>query len=87
MQQRQQGRRSASAIGERKLTAVARLKECTKAGTGCGSCVPLVSEILTKELRKAGVVVSKRLCEHFAHSRQELYPPGAAAPDPRPSTI
>ena len=25
------------------------------------------------ELRKAGVVVSNRLCEHFAHSRQELF--------------
>ena len=61
------------AIGEKKLTAVGGIKECTKAGTGCGSCVTLISEILTKELRKAGVVVSKRLCEHFDHSRQELY--------------
>jgi nitrite reductase (NADH) large subunit len=62
-----------TAIGERKLTAVAGIKECTRAGTSCGSCVTLISEILTKELRKAGVVVSKRLCEHFDHSRQELY--------------
>ncbi len=61
------------AIGEKKLTTVGGIKECTKAGTSCGSCVTLVSEILTKELKKAGVVVSKRLCEHFDHSRQELY--------------
>jgi nitrite reductase (NADH) large subunit len=62
-----------SAISEKKLTAVGGIKECTKAGTSCGSCVTLISEILTKELKKAGVVVSKRLCEHFDHSRQELY--------------
>ena len=61
------------AIGAQKLTAVPAIKACTKAGTGCGSCVTLLSEILTKELRKAGVVVSRRLCEHFDHSRQELY--------------
>ena len=62
-----------SAIGEKKLTAVGGIKECTKAGTSCGSCVTLISDILTKELKKAGVVVSKRICEHFDHSRQELY--------------
>jgi nitrite reductase (NADH) large subunit len=61
------------AIGAQKLTAVGAIKDCTKAGTGCGSCVTLISELLTKELRKAGVVVSRRLCEHFDHSRQELY--------------
>ena len=60
-------------IGQQKLTAVGAIKECTRAGTGCGSCVTLISEILTKELKKAGVVVSRRLCEHFDHSRQELY--------------
>jgi nitrite reductase (NADH) large subunit len=62
-----------AAIGAQKLTAVGAIKECTKAGTGCGSCVTLLSDILTKELRKAGVVVSRRLCEHFDHPRQALY--------------
>jgi nitrite reductase (NADH) large subunit len=61
------------AITSQKLTAVGAVKECTKAGTGCGSCVTLISEILTKELSKAGITVSKRLCEHFDHSRQDLY--------------
>jgi nitrite reductase (NADH) large subunit len=61
------------AISAQSLTAVGAIKECTKAGTGCGSCVTLISELLTKELRKAGVVVSRRLCEHFDHPRQELY--------------
>lgn len=51
---------------------VGNLKACTKAGTGCGSCVPLVKDLLTHELEKAGVTVDKSLCEHFAYTRQEL---------------
>jgi nitrite reductase (NADH) large subunit len=61
------------AIGDQKLTAVAGIKSCTKAGTGCGSCVPLLNDLLKAELKRAGVAVSNRLCEHFSHSRQELY--------------
>ncbi len=61
------------AIGAQKLTAVAGIKSCTRAGTGCGSCVTLLSDLLKAELKRAGVAVSNRLCEHFAHSRQELY--------------
>ncbi len=49
------------------------LTSCTKAGTGCGSCVPLVKSILGTELGRAGVPVSKALCEHFDHSRAELF--------------
>ncbi|MDQ4068000.1 MAG: nitrite reductase large subunit NirB [Actinomycetota bacterium] len=52
---------------------VGAIKACTKAGTGCGGCVPLVTEILRDEQRKAGVVVANTLCEHFAYSRQELF--------------
>jgi nitrite reductase (NADH) large subunit len=62
-----------SAIADQKLTAVGGIKSCTKAGTGCGSCVPMLGDILKCELRKAGVAVSNHLCEHFPHSRQELY--------------
>jgi nitrite reductase (NADH) large subunit len=61
------------AIAEKNLTAVVAVKDCTKAGTSCGSCVTLISQILTKQLEKAGVTVSRGLCEHFTHSRQELY--------------
>ncbi len=53
-------------------TDIPGLKAATLAGTGCGGCVPLVTEILKAELKKAGVVVSNNLCEHFAYSRQEL---------------
>ena len=69
-----------AAIGDEKLTAVAGIKSCTKAGTGCGSCVTLLSDLLKAELKRAGVAVTNHLCEHFAHSRQELLSPGARAP-------
>ncbi len=55
------------------VQAVPALKACTKAGTGCGSCVPLVTDILKAELKKAGVAVNPAICEHFPHSRQDLY--------------
>ena len=48
---------------------VAELKSCTGAGTACGSCVPLLSQLLQAE----GVSVSKALCEHFGQSRAELF--------------
>ena len=54
-------------------TSVAAVKACTKAGTGCGSCTTLVGELVKHELGRAGVAVSNHVCEHFPHSRQELY--------------
>ncbi|BDX34806.1 nitrite reductase large subunit [Mycobacterium antarcticum] len=50
-------------------TDVPALKNCTKAGTSCGSCVPLLKQLLESH----GVVQSKALCEHFAQSRAELF--------------
>ncbi|GAC1344896.1 MAG: nitrite reductase large subunit NirB [Myxococcales bacterium] len=61
------------AIGAGNLASVGAIKSCTSAGTGCGSCTPLLSEILTAELKRAGVAVSNHLCEHFPHTRQQLY--------------
>ncbi|MGH9137279.1 MAG: nitrite reductase large subunit NirB, partial [Acidimicrobiales bacterium] len=55
------------------LGDVAAIKGCTKAGTGCGSCLPILGELLRDELRKAGREVDNHLCEHFALSRQELF--------------
>ena len=52
---------------------VGAIKKCTRAGTGCGSCVPLLSDLLNAELEKSGAVVDRSLCEHFAYTRQELY--------------
>jgi nitrite reductase (NADH) large subunit len=48
---------------------VAALKTCTKAGTGCGSCVPMLKQLLTA----AGVEQSTALCEHFGQKRVELF--------------
>ena len=53
--------------------SLAELKAATLAGTGCGGCVPLVTDILNAELSRSGKTVSKQLCEHFVYSRQELY--------------
>ncbi|WP_081967976.1 nitrite reductase large subunit NirB [Mycobacterium kyorinense] len=50
-------------------TDVPGLKACTKAGTSCGSCVPLLKQLLEAE----GVEQSKALCEHFSQSRAELF--------------
>ena len=57
-----------AAIGDGAST-VPDLKACTKAGTGCGSCVPMLKKLLAAQ----GVEQSKALCEHFAHSRAELF--------------
>ena len=45
------------------------LKACTRAGTSCGSCVPLLKQLLEAE----GVQQSTALCEHFPQSRAELF--------------
>jgi nitrite reductase (NADH) large subunit len=58
-----------TAIRDRALTDVGAVKACTKAGTGCGSCVPLLKTLLAE----CGVAPSRALCEHFAHSRAELF--------------
>jgi nitrite reductase (NADH) large subunit len=63
----------APTIAREKLTAVAGVKACTKAGSGCGSCVTLIAELVNQELAKSGVTVEKHLCEHFPWSRQQLY--------------
>ncbi|MEV4299053.1 nitrite reductase large subunit NirB [Microbispora rosea] len=58
-----------AAIADKGLTDVQGVKDCTRAGTTCGSCVPMLKQILVK----SGVDVGKALCEHFAHSRAELF--------------
>jgi len=49
------------------------IKKCTKAGTGCGGCMPQVIDLFNAEMASRGKVVKKSLCEHFDYSRQELY--------------
>ena len=61
------------AVTEHGCTDLPAVKACTKAGTSCGSCLPLVKKIVTSELEKSGVTVSKALCEHFDLSRAQLF--------------
>ncbi|WP_017597626.1 nitrite reductase large subunit NirB [Nocardiopsis lucentensis] len=49
-------------------TDVPSLKACTRAGTSCGSCVPMLKQLLDQ----AGIEQSNALCEHFTQSRAEL---------------
>ncbi len=53
--------------------SIGALKTATKAGTSCGGCVPLVTQIMRAEMKRQGLAVNNHLCEHFAYSRQELY--------------
>ena len=55
------------------LSTVAQVKSCTRAGTGCGGCVPVVTDLLQRELKASGRSVKQTLCEHFAFTRQELF--------------
>ena len=61
------------AVNEGGVSELGELKKCTKAGTGCGGCLPMVKDLLTESLKKQGKIVKKVLCEHFDYSRQELY--------------
>lgn len=47
-------------------TSLPEVKKCTKAGTGCGSCVKLIGQLLPKS-------GDDGLCGCFGHTRQELY--------------
>ena len=61
------------AIAEQGLTTLAEIKIATKAASGCGGCQPAVVQILEAELAKSGHAVVPHLCEHFRHTRKELY--------------
>ncbi|MCP1365322.1 (2Fe-2S)-binding protein, partial [Halomonas sp. BBD48] len=54
-------------------TDLAAVKGATKASTGCGGCAALLKSVVDNELEARGVEVDQSICEHFAHTRQELY--------------
>ena len=58
-----------AAVTQQGCITVPDLKACTKAGTGCGSCLPMLKKLLAAQ----GVEQSTALCEHFTHSRAELF--------------
>ncbi|MGW1047676.1 nitrite reductase large subunit NirB [Streptomyces sp. NPDC001118] len=61
------------AVTEHSCTTVPEVKKCTKAGTGCGSCVKVLGRLVNAELEANGVEVDKGLCGCFSQTREELY--------------
>ena len=53
--------------------SIGDVKSCTKAGTGCGGCMPLVQTIFNTEMKAQGSEVLNHLCPHFKHSRADLF--------------
>lgn len=49
------------------------IKKCTKAGTGCGGCIPMVKDLMVHTMKAGGKYIRNVLCEHFTYSRQELF--------------
>jgi nitrite reductase (NAD(P)H) len=60
-------------VKEGKCKAIGEVKSCTKAGTGCGGCMPLVQSIFNKAMKDMGETVLNHLCPHFKYSRADLY--------------
>lgn len=54
-------------------STVADVKSCTSAATGCGGCAALLKNVVDFELSARGLEVNTDLCEHFKHTRQELF--------------
>ncbi|MFF6986005.1 nitrite reductase large subunit NirB [Streptomyces sp. NPDC010273] len=61
------------AVTDHSCTSVPEVKKCTKAGTGCGSCVKVLGQLVAAELEANGVEVDKGLCGCFTQTREELY--------------
>jgi nitrite reductase (NADH) large subunit len=61
------------AIKKDGVTDLKELRTCTKAGTGCGACSPMVADIFAATLKSMGQTVRKTICFHFDYTRQELY--------------
>lgn len=62
-----------TAIRESDVKDLKTLRECTGAGTGCGACSPMVSDLYSATLKSMGQTVRKTLCAHFDYTRQELF--------------
>ena len=62
-----------SSVTDLGITNVDGIKKCTKAGTGCGGCMPMVKDLVNGTLKANGAYIKNTICEHFDYSRQELY--------------
>jgi len=62
-----------SSVNDSDCESVEAIKKCTKAGTGCGGCVPMLKDLMLHTMKSQGRVLRNILCEHFNYSRQELF--------------
>ncbi|KAI4257865.1 MAG: hypothetical protein LQ352_001451 [Teloschistes flavicans] len=63
----------ATVVRDGSCKSIGDVKSCTKAGTGCGGCMPLVQSIFNAEMKAMGSEVLNHLCPHFAYSRADLF--------------
>ena len=63
----------AKVVQDGSCKSIGDVKSCTKAGTGCGGCMPLVQSIFNAEMKAMGTEVLNHLCPHFAYSRADLF--------------
>ncbi len=62
-----------SAVADHGCETVDAIKKYTKAGTGCGGCVPMIKDLMVHAMKMKGKYLRNVVCEHFELSRQELY--------------
>lgn len=62
-----------NAVKDGTCKSIGDVKSCTKAGTGCGGCMPLVQTIFNKTMTSMGNEVKNHLCPHFEYSRADLF--------------
>ena len=62
-----------NSVIETECETVEAIKKCTKAGTGCGGCVPMLKDLMVHTMKGRGKLVRNIICEHFDHTRQELF--------------
>ncbi len=62
-----------NAVSEGGCETMDSIKKCTKAGTGCGGCIPMVKDLMVYTMKSQGKYIRNVLCEHFNYSRQELF--------------
>ncbi|KAM6500317.1 nitrite reductase H large subunit [Amanita muscaria] len=60
-------------IRDKKCENLVQVKCFSRAGTGCGGCLPQVQEIFEAELQATGQTISNAMCAHFKYSRTEIF--------------
>lgn len=61
------------AVKSGQCKSIGDVKSCTKAGTGCGGCMPLVTSIFNTQMKAMGNEIKNHICPHFNYSRADLY--------------